>query len=318
MADINQKITLQFETDLEQAKEDVAKLGELYEQSTKPTAAQGALSAEQKSALETEIDQRASDIGLDPAQLKQTLEDINVLKEQARSIDQQNAEINKENGILAEKVKQAKEDEIAALSRAASLLKLPADASREEIELAREKIRNSKDLNMSEKERKELNTAINKEFAKARGAILRQNNALSEQQKNVEQINQNTNKQGTIVDNIRKKYLTLTKNVEERDIVEGKVTKEIVKQRLEIGKNTKAVQQIQEATKRNEKAQKEYADAIKNTPDSFGGKVASAFLYFQALSAIKRVARDAVRTITELDKSLTDISVVTTMTRKQT
>lgn len=318
MADIKQTISLQFETDLEQAKADVTKLGELFEQSTKPTAEQGALSAEQKAALEGEIGQRAADIGLSPEEVKQVLSDINQLKQEARSIDQQNLELEKENIALQEKAKLAKEDELAALARAAKLLKLPADASREEIELARQKLKTSKDLNISEKERKELNAAINQEFRTAQGALKRQNNALVAQQRNVETINENTNKQGGLVDRARKFYLKLTKSVEERDTVEGKVTKEIVNQRLELGKNQKAVKAIEDQTRRNEKAEREYGDAIRNTPDSFGGKVTSAFLYFQALTAIKRVAREAVRTITELDKALTDISVVTTMTRQQT
>jgi chromosome segregation ATPase len=318
VADIKQTISLQFETDLEQAKADVTKLGELFEQSTKPTAEQGALSAEQKAALEGEIGQRAADIGLSPEEVKQVLSDINQLKQEARSIDQQNLELEKENIALQEKAKLAKEDELAALARAAKLLKLPADASREEIELARQKLKTSKDLNISEKERKELNAAINQEFRTAQGALKRQNNALVAQQRNVETINENTNKQGGLVDRARKFYLKLTKSVEERDTVEGKVTKEIVNQRLELGKNQKAVKAIEDQTRRNEKAEREYGDAIRNTPDSFGGKVTSAFLYFQALTAIKRVAREAVRTITELDKALTDISVVTTMTRQQT
>ena len=318
MAEIKQKVSLQFETDLEQAREDVTKLGELFEQSTKPTAEQGALSAEQKAALEGEIGQRAADIGLNPEEVKQVLSDINQLKQEARSIDQQNLELEQENIALQEKAKLAKEDELAALARAANLLKLPADASREEIELARQKLKTSKDLNISEKERKELNAAINQEFRTAQGALKRQNNALVAQQRNVEAINENTNKQGGLVDRARKFYLKLTKSVEERDTVEGKVTKEIVNQRLELGKNQKAVKAIEDQTRRNEKAEREYGDAIRNTPDSFGGKVTSAFLYFQALTAIKRVAREAVRTITELDKALTDISVVTTMTRQQT
>jgi chromosome segregation ATPase len=318
VAEIKQKVSLQFETDLEQAREDVTKLGELFEQSTKPTAEQGALSAEQKAALEGEIGQRAADIGLNPEEVKQVLSDINQLKQEARSIDQQNLELEQENIALQEKAKLAKEDELAALARAANLLKLPADASREEIELARQKLKTSKDLNISEKERKELNAAINQEFRTAQGALKRQNNALVAQQRNVEAINENTNKQGGLVDRARKFYLKLTKSVEERDTVEGKVTKEIVNQRLELGKNQKAVKAIEDQTRRNEKAEREYGDAIRNTPDSFGGKVTSAFLYFQALTAIKRVAREAVRTITELDKALTDISVVTTMTRQQT
>jgi chromosome segregation ATPase len=318
MAEIKQKVSLQFETDLQQAREDVTKLGELFEQSTKPTAGQGALSAEQKAGLEGEIGQRATDIGLSPEEVKQVLADINQLKQEARSIDQQNLEIEQENIALKEKAKLAKEDELAALARAATLLKLPANATREEIELARQKLKTSQDLNISEKERKELNAAINQEFRIAQGALKRQNNSLVAQQKNVEIINENTNKQGGLVDRARKFYLKLTKSVEERDTVEGKVTQEIVKQRIELGKNQKAVKAIEDQTKRNEKAEREYGDAIRNTPDSFGGKVTSAFLYFQALTAIKRVAREAVRTITELDKALTDIAVVTTMTRQQT
>jgi chromosome segregation ATPase len=318
MADINQKINLQFETDLEQAKDDVTKLGELYQQSVSPTAQQGALSADQKSSLETEIQERASSIGMEPEELKRVLEDINKLKQESLRIEQQNQELQDKNTALIEKQRQAKEDETAALQRAAKLLNLPLDATRQQIELARQQIRTSKELNLSEKERQEIYAGVTREFKVAQGAITRQNNALAAQQQNVEQINQNTTQQGNIIDRVRKRYLTLTKTVEERETVEGNVTRAIVGQRLEIDRNLIVSKKIQDQTKKNEAAQKEYADAIKNTPDSFGGKVASAFLYFQALTAVKRVAREAVRTLTELDKALTDIAVVTTMTRKQT
>jgi len=318
MADINQKISLKFETDLSQAKDDVTKLGELYEQSTKPTAEQGALSAEQKSALESEITQRATDVGLSPDAVKQTLADINVLKEQARSIDQQNIELDGQKTSLLEKQKQAKEEENQALSRAAVLLGLNADASKAEIEIAKQKLRTSKDLNISEKERKEKLAAVNKEYATARGAVTRQGNAAQKLLDITNKQNENANKQGTIIDQVRNGYLKLTKTIEERDTVEGKVTGEIINQRVELDKTARAAASLTKETQKNAKAQAAYTKSIKETPDSFGGKITSAFLYFQALNAVKRVAREAVRTLTELDKALTDIAVVTTMSRKET
>jgi chromosome segregation ATPase len=318
MADINQKIKLQFETDLQQAKQDVTKLGELFEQSTKPTAAQGALSGEQQASLEGEISRRAQDLGISPDEVKKTLEDINKLKEQARSIDQQNTEIQEENVKLAEKVKQAQEDENAAIQRAGNLLGLTGKFSKAEVDIAREKLRTSKDLNISEKERKETLAAVTKEYSVAHGAIRRIGNAQAKQSENILKTNDNIKKQGTFVDDIRKRFLSLTRTTDERETVEGKVTKEIVQQRIEMNKNEQAAQNIEKATRQNVKAQEEYSRQIKQTPDSFGGKVTSAFLYYQALSAVRRVARDAVRTITELDKALTDIAVVTSMTRKET
>ena len=318
MADINQKIKLQFETDLQQAKQDVTKLGELFEQSTKPTAAQGALSGEQQASLEGEISRRAQDLGISPDEVKKTLEDINKLKEQARSIDQQNTEIQDENVKLAEKVKQAQEDENAAIQRAGNLLGLTGKFSKAEVDIAREKLRTSKNLNISEKERKETLAAVTKEYSVAHGAIRRIGNAQAKQSENILKTNDNIKKQGTFVDNIRKGYLSLTRTTDERETVEGKLTKEIVQQRIEMNKNEQAAENIEKATRKNVKAQEEYSRQIKQTPDSFGGKVTSAFLYYQALSAVRRVARDAVRTITELDKALTDIAVVTSMTRKET
>jgi DNA repair exonuclease SbcCD ATPase subunit len=318
MADVKRKVLLQFDTDLQQAKQDVTKLGELYEQSTNPTAQQGALSAEQKGALESEIGTRAADLGQSPEQVKKTLEDINKLKQEARSLDQQNAELDEKNIALAEKSKKAKDDENAAIKRAGELLGLKGDFTKKDVDAARETLRTSKDLAMSDKERSTLLKQVNREYDTARGAVRRQNNALADQQKNITIINENTNKQGKLVDDIRGKYLKLTRTTDERDTVEGKVTEEIVKQRLELGKNEKAAKNIATATENNAKAHAEYTRQIKQTPDTFGGKITSAFLYYQALSAVRRVAREAVRTITELDKALTDIAVVTSMTRQQT
>ena len=72
------------------------------------------------------------------------------------------------------------------------------------------------------------------------------------------------------------------------------------------------------AAKENAKAQDDINRSLKGMPITFAEKATSAFLYYQAVQAIRRVVRAAVRTLTELDKALTDIAIVTNMNRQET
>jgi hypothetical protein len=64
-------------------------------------------------------------------------------------------------------------------------------------------------------------------------------------------------------------------------------------------------------------AKREIDEAEGDIKDTFAGKITSAYLYYQALNAVKRVIRSAITTITELDRTLTDIAVVTSFSREE-
>jgi hypothetical protein len=64
-------------------------------------------------------------------------------------------------------------------------------------------------------------------------------------------------------------------------------------------------------------AKREIDEAEGDIKDTFAGKITSAYLYYQALNAVKRVIRSAISTITELDRTLTDIAVVTSFSREE-
>lgn len=76
---------------------------------------------------------------------------------------------------------------------------------------------------------------------------------------------------------------------------------------------------LKEGTEETEKFRKKTDDLAGKGEQSTIGKAAKNVITYGSIYALLRKAyRETIRTVTELDKALTDMSVVTTMTRKET
>jgi len=73
-----------------------------------------------------------------------------------------------------------------------------------------------------------------------------------------------------------------------------------------------------EELKKAKKEQKGVKTEVDKTSSSFQQAAKNVFSYGIAFTALRRIYRETIRTITELDKALTEMSVVTTMNRKET
>jgi TP901 family phage tail tape measure protein len=79
-----------------------------------------------------------------------------------------------------------------------------------------------------------------------------------------------------------------------------------------------AFQTYNEELKKSKKGQKEVKTEVDKTTNSFQQAAKNVFSYGIAFTALRRIYRETIRTITELDKALTEMSVVTTMSRQET
>ena len=75
---------------------------------------------------------------------------------------------------------------------------------------------------------------------------------------------------------------------------------------------------LKEGTKETEKFRKKTDDLAGKGPQSTVGKAAKSIITYGSVYALlRRAYRETIRTVTDLDKALTDMAVVTTMTRKE-
>jgi hypothetical protein len=88
---------------------------------------------------------------------------------------------------------------------------------------------------------------------------------------------------------------------------------------------TKLTAEYKEETKKAKDAQKEVEKATGDTNkktkqqgDTLGKAAKQVFNYGTAFTVLRRVYRETLRTITELDKAFTEMAIVTTMNREQT
>ena len=75
---------------------------------------------------------------------------------------------------------------------------------------------------------------------------------------------------------------------------------------------------LKEGTKETEKFRKKTDDLAGKGEQSTVGKAAKNIITYGSIyTLLRRAYRETIRTVTELDKALTDMAVVTTMTRKE-
>jgi TP901 family phage tail tape measure protein len=110
------------------------------------------------------------------------------------------------------------------------------------------------------------------------------------------------------------------------DIAEGDPTSQVAELGVEITKlsttlksqTLNAFQTYNKELIQSKKGQKEVKTEVDKTTNSFQQAAKNVFSYGIAFTALRRIYRETIRTITELDKALTEMSVVTTMNRQET
>jgi len=81
---------------------------------------------------------------------------------------------------------------------------------------------------------------------------------------------------------------------------------------------TKTISDLRESTKQTKKAVEEKTDAVKKNQTTIGKATQQVFSYGIAFTVLRRIYRETLRTVKDLDKALTEMAIVTSMNRSET
>lgn len=313
-----QTINLDFKANISQAKESVVSLAQAYRQALESG------DAGQRAQVNELIAQRSAAMGpggFDVDAIAAELEKSLALQKEYEASSEKLNEIQKASLRVEEESRQIQRDKKTLLDEAAQILGkeggIKITELRQEFALIQK--------NNEELEKKGKLTEEDRKKAEAVFAVLKKYEATLEEQKiknkEAKTINEQSlaidQRRSAIVDELRRTLESLGTNELER----ASVTSEILGMLLETENSQKrslvTAQKLTQESENIKREQKEVAETIASAKDSFAGKAVQAFIYYQALTALRRVARSAVSTLRELDKALTDIAVVTSMSREQ-
>lgn len=314
---IVQDVLLKFNADTSDITRNAVDLAARFQQSQIPAGEAGSLDAKERAALEEEIKSRAAATGLTYKEVRDTLAEMNRIAEEIATIEQENKTL-KDQQLELDKagVEQlAKKQE--KLREAATLAGLAENATHEEIVARRDELSLlNKKGQLNKKEQAELKQ-INHLLRSAGGHQGEYTKLVAKNADLTEKLRTNTEK----IDNSINRYSTIS-----RTIVKSKEEEENIMERLaglQIRSTTAlnvAAKNADSVKKALEKATAETVAmerATNRTKDNFATKAISALAYYEALTLLKRAARAAAQTLRDLDRALTDIAVVTTMTREE-
>lgn len=314
---VQQDIILNFKANIDQAKTDLTSLASVFQQSMIPQGQPGALDDAQRGQVEQAITERATASGIPEAEVKKILQEVLLLEEEYKQKKAESATITERQVLLGQREVEATQKKNEALSNAASLLGLQKNASRDLIKQKLEELKLGKDSTLTDEERlaqiKEIEAQL--QIASVQSGRLtktykEQANLHNQQVTINEKLNQ-------VYGNIRDQLTKIAATDQERDLIEERLMPRLLEQQLQLQKNTKEREAAVAAAEKEQKETEEINAALRKAPDSFAKKAVSAVLYYEALNALKRVARAAITTLRDLDAALTDIAVVTNMNREE-
>ena len=122
---------------------------------------------------------------------------------------------------------------------------------------------------------------------------------------------------------LQEKNIQLNKKLIDQELEKygGNVTKRQIDDNNELNKIsnelTENTRKEINAKKENKKATEGLNNTQKKTNTTFGQAAKQVFNYGIAFNALRRIYRETIRTITELDKAFTEMAIVTTMSREE-
>jgi TP901 family phage tail tape measure protein len=315
---VKQTVVLNFKTQLDQAKTDILSLADLYKKSMIAPGQEGALSSPERLAVADVASQRAIESGISPEEMNKVLEDVNQILEKEEGIRQRLSELSIKREDTEKRITEREAEKVQLIAQAAQLMGLRKDANLQEVIAAKEKLALEIEGGKASKEQIATYNTLNDLL----GQVGTKNRSLGQLvRNNTDIIGQQTaalNEQDDIFVKLRQALIEINITEDERTEIERKLLPVLIDQTTQIKALEVAQKKSVAAAKENDKAQKDINNSLKKMPVTFAEKATSAFLYFQAVQAIRRVVRAAVQTLVELDKALTDISIVTNMNRQET
>lgn len=314
---VQQDIILNFKTNLDAAKADISQLATLYQQSLVPQGQPGAFDDSQRAQVESVVAQQAQAKGIDVEVVKKTLLDIANIQQQIEQIEEQREARQQAITELNEKAGAAAQNRMAQEQKAKEILGLTKDATRAQLEAKLAELKVGKDLNLSEAERaqkiEEVETLLRSAQAYGAASTRQSRKALdlaNEQTEALEEQNQLFARIAELGDRIGL-------NQEEIDALEASIVRSKYEHTQAEKKNNAEKRKSLDLVEQEQRETEELNRLLQVQPDNFAKRAVSAVIYYEALNQLKRIARAAVNTIRDLDQALTDIAVVTDMTREE-
>lgn len=318
MADFKATAQLNIETVTDQAQSDVIALSELMRRKLNPQEF-GEFTPTQDAALDQAAQNRAAALTRErgtevtPEQVKQEMQDIVALQEKLSSLEDQRTAAQEEQVQKAEKARLEAERLNKEKEDALKLMNMQNGSWREINRNARAVLENEQ-ATAEERERAQAALNLYREHVKTQQRLA---TAINAEERSRTKINDLTKEQEDILIKIRDLLYNLAVTEEEREYIISQLIPNL-NEEMKLRKDMqKAQEEALRVAKEEAKAKREIQEAEEDMKDTFAGKITSAYLYYQALNAVKRVVREAIATITELDRTLTDIAVVTSFSREE-
>lgn len=314
---IQQDIVLNFKTNLEQAKTSIGELATLHQQSLIPQGQPGALDDTQKAEVESLVTQRAQDKGISLDDTKKVLTEIAAIEEQINALSIGRVEREQKISELNEKAGAAAANRILQENKAKELVGLTAKATREQLEAKITALKIGKNLNISEEERVKQLEEVDKllKSAQSYGGVATRNSNKAVELANEQAMALQTQEDAFARIAVIGKEITL--NAEELDTLITYTTKGVIDRNKAEKQNTKEKEKAVKLAQKETQETEDLNRLLETQPDNFAKRAISAVIYYEALNQLKRIARAAINTIKDLDRALTDIAVVTSMTRQE-
>ena len=218
-------------------------------------------------------------------------------REAKDAIDSSIDQTSKATGIDSSKIRS-----VTGTNREIKALEGKTDKkSRDSLALLKEHKRVLQEQNRTIKEQERAYEEVN---GKLQDNFKKQGEIRARKTEIVQQIIRQANEEGDITDEQKEGLQVITKELD----TEEKITAEKKKQKAqEKGSNIQAtIKQAKEHQKANEGVKK-----------SFLGKISMAAIYYAALRTLRKLMSSVINTVKELDKSLTEVAMVTSMSRKE-
>lgn len=272
---------------------------------------------QEKQVMEV-IAQKAQALNMTTQEYQGLLGNINSIMTEEKNLSIQIAELQAKELRQASEIEQKERERSALISKMAVDLGLNANATLEEVIAKRDSLAAEQATGKQKAKNNQLIEQTNRSLAEVQTKNRSIGQLNHQRQKTLEQQKSTIDQQGAAFDRLRAIFDKLNLSSAEREEIEKRLVPALMAQTTQATVLEKKQRDTAKAARDNENAQRGINNALKQMPANFAEKATQAFLYYQAINAIRRVARAAVRTLTELDKALTDIAIVTNLNREET
>lgn len=247
------------------------------------------------------IDEVNKKIKSKTALIRENTKAMDALVKKTETVNKKRASVAKQTGVDPSKLMtlEGVDEAIASKLKPGSKHKKWGEAKNvEALEKYRDELTKTIDqVEEWEEEQKKISTELNKQYADLK-------TTRAERAKILETILDSSNVQEKLGE-------------EQREIIKGLIKEEKIRDEIADQAEKTAAAEKSGAVEKNINNVKKMKEANEKEKKSWLGKLSAATLYYAALRSVQRLMNSVIEVVTELDKSLTEVAMVTNLTRKE-